>query len=520
MSSTKNSLQSSSPQSETIAFLKTLAPIVIETHISLVFLNDNYAYKLKKARTLPFVDFSNTEQRIHYCHEELKLNRRTAPDIYLEVLPIYRHLDGHLSFEKDTEEQSEIIDAVLKMRRFDDQLLLSKLAKNKKLNAPMMTQLAQTIANFHHQAQISSDYQGAKRLKDIVELNRLSEAMVNQVLGHQGMSKLNQHLLSDIEEHTKLLNARAINGKVRRCHGDLHLNNICLWQQTPTPFDCLEFNESMATTDVLYDLAFLLMDLWHHKQYDLANWLMNRYLDQNDESDGLALLPLFMSLRASIRAMVIATQAANSNKDSIAEQCRKEAQSFLDLATDLLTRSEPRLVAIGGLSGSGKSTLATALAPYIGSAPGARVLSTDRIRKRLFNIAVEERLPTESYTEASSNLVYRTQRELCTAVLQAKHSVIADAVFAKDWEREAIESCANYLQVPFHGVWLEAPADKLIERVKARKHDPSDATVSVVEKQLQMDYGSIQWPRLKSAQALKRLIPQALLLLKGKWPWS
>lgn len=517
MSSLKDTTRNSSSQEEAILFLKSFAPTVIETHISIIFLDDKYAYKLKKALTLPFVDFSQSKQRHAYCLDELKLNRRTAPDLYLEVLPIYRAADGQLSF--DNNGNGEVVESVLKMRRFDSRCLLSKLAEKKQLNSDMITELAHVIAGFHQHAKVSDDYQGAKRVSDIIELNRLSEPLVNKALGHQRMTALNLLLLKDTALHASLLNNRAANGKVRHCHGDLHLNNICLWHQTPTPFDCLEFNESMATTDVLYDLAFLLMDLWRYKQYDLANWLMNRYLDHNDESDGLALLPLFMSMRASIRAMVIAIQATNTDDTAEADNCRQQAEQFLDLAFNLLQRPKSQLLAIGGLSGSGKSTMASALAPFIGAAPGARVLSTDRIRKKLFGVTAEERLPSESYTEASSNLVYRTQRELSCSTLQAGHSVIADAVFSKEFERKAIESCAQQANICFKSLWLEAPAQELMDRVKTRKNDPSDATVAVVKKQLQMAPGEVHWPRLNSAQRQEDLVAQALNLLNGKWPW-
>lgn len=517
MSRVKDTIPTAEPQQETIAFLKGLAPTVIETHLSMIFLDDRYAYKLKKALTLPFVDFSQTEQRLNCCQDELRLNRRTAPALYLEVLPIYRHADGQLSFEDDG--HSELMDAVLKMRRFEADDLLSKLAEKAPLNRELMTQLAQAVAEFHQHAEVADDYQGAKRVSDIIELNRQSEPVVNQALGHQRMTALNLLLLQEVETHAALLNNRAANGKVRHCHGDLHLNNICLWQKKPTPFDCLEFNQSMATTDVLYDLAFVLMDLWRYQQYESANWLMNRYMDRLDESDGLALLPLFMSLRASIRAMVIAIQAESTDNKTTAKRCRQQAEQFLDLAFELLQRPKPQLIAIGGLSGSGKSTLAISLAPFIGAAPGARVLSTDRIRKKLFGVAVEQKLPPESYTQASSNLVYRTQRELSLAILQAGHSVIADAVFAKEPERQAIEACAREAETDFKCLWLEAPPQELMSRVEARTNDPSDATVAVVKKQLTMAPGEIHWPRLNSAQELKHLLPQAATLLNGRWPW-
>lgn len=504
-------------QQETINFLKSFAPTIVETHISLIFLSEQYAYKLKKALHLPFLDFSQTAQRIEVCHKELELNRRTASDLYLDVLTIYQHADGQLSFEHA--DDAKAVDAVLKMRRFDDDHLLSKLAQKNQLNNVMMEELAQTLADFHSKAAVIEESHGAKRLSDIVELNRRSEKTINQVLGHRQMSELNQLLLQAIDDKSALLNKRAFNGKIRHCHGDLHLNNICLWEQTPTPFDCLEFSESMATTDVLYDLAFLLMDLYHYDLADKANYLMNRYMDHSDEIDGLSLLALFMSIRASIRAMVIATQAANTKDSDKADMLCQEAETFLTLGFALLKKTSPQFIAVGGLSGSGKSTLASALAPYIGTAPGARILSTDRIRKQLYHVAAEEKLPAESYNQASSNMVYRSQREQATAVALADHSVIVDGVFARENERDAIAQCSKESRLSFKGIWLEAPPNELMSRVTTRKNDPSDATTDVVEKQLQVDCGSITWSRLNSAQSLKKLIPQALLLLKGKWPW-
>lgn len=497
-------------QQETIRFLQSFAPTLIETHISMIFLDEHYAYKLKKAITLPFVDFSQSKQRYLSCQDELRLNRRTAEDLYLEVLPIYRSAEGQLSFKDNG---TEPVDAALKMRRFDSRFLLSQLAEQKQLNQAMMAQLAESLAVFHQQAAVSDDTQGAQRLSDIIELNRRSEPIVNQALGHQRMSELNRALLKDTAQHAELLNRRAVAGKVRHCHGDLHLNNICLWQHTPTPFDCLEFNESMATTDVLYDVAFLLMDLWRYEQYDLANYLMNRYIDAQDETDGLVLLPLFMSLRASIRAMVIAIQAANTENGAEAAKYRHQAEQFLDLAYQLLQRPKLQLIAIGGLSGSGKSTMAATLAPLIGAAPGARVLSTDRIRKKLFGLKAEARLPAESYTAENSQRVYRKQCELSSTTLAAGHSVIADAVFAKAAEREAIEHCAQQLTIPFKGLWLEAPTQELMQRVEKRKNDPSDATVDVVKMQLTIDTGEIHWPHLMSKQNTKDLCDQALKLL-------
>ena len=224
-----------------------------------------------------------------------------------------------------------------------------------------------------------------------------------------------------------LLDRRRANGKVRRCHGDLHLRNICLFDDKPTLFDCLEFSDALASIDVLYDLAFLLMDLEHRGLAEFANVVLNRYLDLTGEDDGLAAMPLFLSLRAAIRAHVTATAMDQAAAAERKQEPAAEARSYLSLAARLLRPRPRRLVAIGGLSGSGKSTLATALAPAI----GARVLRSDVIRKRLFGVTPETRLPAHAYAAEISRLVYETLRQRAAAALASGYSVIIDAVSLK-----------------------------------------------------------------------------------------
>ena len=199
-----------------------------------------------------------------------------------------------------------------------------------------------------------------------------------------------------------LLDRRRAEGKVRRCHGDLHLRNVCLFEGKPTLFDCLEFSDELACVDILYDLAFLLMDLEHRGLADFANLVLNRYLDLTGEDDGLAAMPLFLSLRAAIRAHVTATVIDRAGRSEVRPEMAADARGYLDLAAQFLRPRSCRLVAIGGLSGSGKSTLAAALAPSL----GARVLRSDVIRKHLFGVAPETRLPASAYTSEVSRRVY------------------------------------------------------------------------------------------------------------------
>ncbi len=312
------------------------------------------------------------------------------------------------------------------------------------------------------------------------------------MLGSEPTASLRSALRGGLAQHQDLLNTRARAGKIRRCHGDLHLRNLCLVDNRPTLFDCIEFNAALATTDILYDLAFLLMDLWQAGMAAHANWLMNRYLDEHDETDGLALLPFFMALRASIRAQVLAAQAELPDAAS-REEIVAQAQGYLSLAMQLLESAAPQLIAIGGLSGSGKSTVAAAIAHRIGPAPGARVLASDRIRKHLAGVSAETPLPPESYTAASSEAVYATLYERCRDTLAARWGVIADAVFSRSQERARVAQCADQAGVPFLGFWLEAKADILIPRVSARRGDASDAGAEVVRRQLERDHGPVDW---------------------------
>ncbi|HEX2726623.1 MAG TPA: AAA family ATPase, partial [Beijerinckiaceae bacterium] len=312
-----------------------------------------------------------------------------------------------------------------------------------------------------------------------------------------------------LARHAERLEARRAAGKVKRCHGDLILRNICLLDGVPTPFDCIEFDETLATIDVLYDLAFLLMDLWHREQRRLANLVLNRYLDECDESDGLALVPFFMAARAAVRAHVTASQASETPVQA-ATPLRSEARAYFDAALAFLRPGKTQLVAIGGLSGTGKSTVAAHLAADIGAPPGARILSSDRLRKRLHGVPAETRLPESAYLPEVSEAVYGTLRQEAARALTAGSSVIVDAVFDRPAERAAIEATAAQAGVAFQGIWLDAPTTTLLARIEARRNDPSDATTDVLHAQLARDCGAITWRRI-SAELNPATIRETLL---------
>jgi uncharacterized protein len=276
-------------------------------------------------------------------------------------------------------------------------------------------------------------------------------------------------------------------------------------------FDCLEFDEALAATDTMYDLAFLLMDLEHQALGGLAQRLLNAYLDAATDDAGLALLPLFLACRAAIRAKVLGFAAAQRTDRAAAAAV--EAQTYLERALAYLEPAPARLVAIGGLSGTGKSTLARLLAPGLGPAPGAVVLRSDVARKRLFGVASGERLPERAYRKEVARDVYDALAARAAAVVAAGHAAIVDAVFLDPKERAQVEAVAAGAGVPFRGLWLSAPEEVLVERVAERRGDVSDATPEVVRGQLAIDPGAMSWRRLEASGFSEEVAVAARTLL-------
>jgi hypothetical protein len=376
-----------------------------------------------------------------------------------------------------------------------------------------MTDLAHRIAALHRDAAVSLAHGGSVGMARVLDINARSLA-ATALVSPEATADFSRRFQAAFERLAPVMEARRRGGKVRRCHGDLILRNICLLDGTPVLFDCLEFDEELATIDVLYDLAFLLMDLWHRNLPDLANLVFNRYLDEMGETDGLPLLPFFMAVRAAVRAHVTAAQAKGAPEDG-APAIREEARAYFDLALSLLRPAEPMLLAIGGFSGSGKSSVAARVAAHFGPAPGARVLNTDRIRKALHHIPIEQRLPPDAYRPDVSRKVYETLRQQAADVLSKGFAAIADAVFDRPDERIAIEDVARSRNARFTGVWLEAPAAVLLPRIAARRHDPSDATGDVLMAQLERESGEIRWTKIDAAGDPSRSGDRVLGLLKA-----
>ncbi|NQU61277.1 MAG: AAA family ATPase [Rhodospirillales bacterium] len=487
--------------SSPVAFGAGKDPVkIVETHISVVFLCQDRVLKLKRAVTFPYLDFSTPEKRKIACEAEVRINSRTAPTIYKGVVAVTREADGTLAVGGN----GAPIDWLVDMNRFDEDTLFDRLAQDGGLERPMIEDLADSIAKFHQSAEIRKDAGGAKGTGLIIENNGQCFAGSAEGILDQGdtekLARLSKQML---DANAGLLDKRRDDGRVRHCHGDLHLRNICLIDGRPTLFDGIEFNEEFANIDVLYDLAFLIMDLEHRGLSDLANIVFNRYLDITGEGSavagGLRVMALFLSMRAAIRSHVDLAQAKALSDSDKARARAKESGDYLKMALDFLKPSSPKLIAVGGLSGSGKSRMARVLAPHVARAPGARILRTDSIRKRLAGVPLTSRLGAEGYTPEMTERTYRAMMDEVVETLAAGGTAIADAVFAQPEERVSIAEIAANAGVPFVGLWLEAPPGVMAKRVTERQRNVSDADVGVLEKQLTYDLGPMEWQRIDSS---------------------
>ena len=485
-------------QSDVLAFLKCrLAPAKrIDTHGAVVFLTDARAYKLKRAVKFPYMDFSTGERRGAMCAAEIAVNRRLAPDVYLGVAAIRRDPQGALTLGEVGEDAGgDAVDWLVVMRRFDEDGLLDRMAARGVLTPELMASLGARIAAFHDGLVSVSGFAGPDDYRHSVDADIDQMRKAGDRLDPATSEALAVAMPAALAPHLALVARRVEAGAVRRCHGDLHLRNIVLIDGAPVPFDAIEFSDRIANIDVLYDLAFALMDLLRRGLGPLANRLLNEWLwrigdaPEAPHGEALALLPLFLARRASIRAYV--DQAAAAVRGEVDETAR----AYQRAALEFLKPTSPRLLAIGGLSGTGKTTLALKLAPDIGRAPGAVVVRSDVERKRRAGIALEAHMPAGSYRPESSAEVYAACLARAEQILRAGQSAILDAVYAREDERHAVEALARQVGVPFEGIWLDVPKEVAQARVAARQSDASDATPAVVERQFGYDLGRIDWQR-------------------------
>jgi len=469
----------------------------IDTHAAAVFLAGDRAFKVKRAVRFPFLDFSTAEKRKAACEAELAVNRPLVPEIYRRVVPITRAPDGRLELDGS----GPPVEWAVEMRRFDETSTLDRLADAGRIDAALADALGRAAAAIHAAAPVVEPGAWIEALGRYVEQNDAALREMPALFPRAEVAALGRASRATYDRIRPLLIERGRRGLVRRGHGDLHLGNIVLIDGRPRPFDAIEFDPLVASGDVLYDLAFLLMDLAERGLRAHANTVLNRYLIEtrrSEDFDALACLPLFLSVRAAIRAKVTAARVRDADAPA-RPTIERSARKYFDCACRLIEPPPPLLVAVGGLSGTGKSALARALAPTLGPPPGAVVLRSDVERKTLFGVDEHERLSQEAYAPAVTARVYAALVDKARRAIAAGHAAVVDAVFAKGDERAAVKQAADALGVPFHGLFLEADLARRLARLDTRSADASDADAAVARAQERYDLGALDWMRVDAS---------------------
>jgi aminoglycoside phosphotransferase family enzyme/predicted kinase len=457
---------------------------LIETHISWIILTGDFAYKIKKPVDFGFLDFSSLEKRHLYCREELRLNKRLAPDLYLAVVsingtPEKPELDG----------KGDAFEYAVKMRQFPPASQLDHVLERGELQPGQLDAVARLIAEFHQGvscADVNSDYGDPAHVHQPVEENFI------QIRQHipsdeylESLAELQRWSETRFAEIKSIFEKRKIDGFIRECHGDMHLSNLAWHHDAPLVFDCIEFNPNLYWIDVINDVAFLVMDLQDRQQTHLAYRFLNTYLESTGDYPGIATLRFYLVYRAMVLAKVHAIRARQTADNP--EKQRQLAEGFANymrLGKSYIYESKPRLIITHGLSGSGKSTVTGQLLEQL----GAIRIRSDVERKRLFDIRPEENIEVGHgegiYSARATQRTYDRLAELAGTIIDAGYPVIVDAAFLQFAQREPFRKLALEKQVPYVIVEFTTAVDTLRQRISDRKGDVSDANLAILEKQI------------------------------------
>lgn len=456
---------------------------VLETHISWVLLCGEYAYKIKKPLDLGFLDFSTLEKRRFFCREELRLNARLAPDIYLDVVAITGSVQN-----PGIDGPGPVIDYAVKMHRFGQQNLFVNLLRTGTLTTALMDQLALLVARFHEQAARAALDSPFGTPETILQPVMENFQQIRESLDAQSILLLERLQSWCTTQHGNLSPVflqRKKSGFIRECHGDLHLGNIVCYQGRATPFDGIEFNARLRWIDIISDIAFLIMDLVDHQRSDLAFRFLNAYLEHTGDYSGLAVLRFYQVYRALVRAKVACIRL---QQDPGYFPARQELDDYLSLANACSNPPGPRLILCHGLSGSGKTTLSQRLLEAI---PAIRIRS-DVERKRLHRLRPEQHsksgLGSHLYTERATIETYNRLLQLAGITLDAGYAVIVDATFLRRKQRSPFRELARAKRIPLLIVHCQATTDTLQQRIVQREKaggDASEASLTVLQQQLQ-----------------------------------
>jgi uncharacterized protein len=462
---------------------------LIQTHISYVLLAGDYAYKVKKPANFGFLDFSSLGQRQHFCQEELRLNRRLCPELYLDVLSIVETPEGNYRFA--TAATETVAEVTIKMQQFDQDNLFSQLFAQNLLTLEQMQTLGKDVATFHALAQTDAEIQAYGSLAATQQVDENNYGLSEQFIGRsqtaEQFEQTRQFTRDFFSQHSDWFSQRQAEGKIRECHGDLHLGNICLYQDQIQVFDCIEFNKEFRNIDTIYDAAFLVMDLQFLGRPDLANAFLNSYLEWTGDYWGAVLLPLYLSMRAYIRGNVNSlalNDPAISSDEKVSIQDR--AAAYYRLAWNYTQPQQGRIFVMSGLSGVGKSTVARQLAQL----SNAIQIRSDAVRKHLAGISLNQRgdeagaVGSGIYTPEMTQKTYDRLLELAVLLAGQGLTVILDAKYDRQALRETVISKAQSAQIPIQLLYCSAPETVIRERLQQRQGDIADATEAMLNKQL------------------------------------
>jgi uncharacterized protein len=487
----------------------------IDTHAASVFLARDRAIKVKRAVRFAFLDYSTLAKRRQACEAEMAVNAPYAPDIYRGVLAITREASGKLALGG----RGTPVEWAVDMRRFDEKRTLDHIAAE--IDETLADALGRVVAAAHASTPHSQPPPvDAERwiaaLGSYIDEHAQAFAQHPEIFPAAASEALVRASHATYQRILPLLRERGRQGFVRRIHGDLHLGNIVLIDGRPVLFDAIEFSDVIASGDVFYDLAFLLMDLLERGLAPAANIVLNRYLVEArriENLDSLTMLPFFLSMRAAIRAKVTAARlqrASAADRDAVA----RAARGYFDLAARAIDPPAPVLVAVGGLSGTGKSLLARMLAPALEPMPGAVIVRSDVERKALFGQSETDKLPSSAYTDEVTARVYAMLGEKARRIVAAGHAVIVDAVFARPEERAAIAGATEAAGVPLQGLFLTADTATRLRRVGGRTGDASDADVAVAQAQERYALGDLAWATVDASDTPAATLSRAKAALR------
>lgn len=456
---------------------------VLETHISWVLLAGEHAYKIKKPVNLGFLDFSTLDKRRHACQEELHLNRRLAPELYLDVLAI---LGTEQEPRFGDQDSPGAIEYAVRMRRFAQDARLDHQLEAGLLTASDMDALAFRVAQFHEQAPRAGHDSPYGEPSAVHAAVRENFAQIEPLLRDQADRRALTRVAAMAERRFATVHAelarRKTDGGIRECHGDLHLANLARLPTGITPFDCIEFNPALRWIDVISETAFLVMDLHHRCRKDLAFRFLNTYLQVTGDYTGIALLSYYLAYRAMVRAKVAAIESAQQSPPP--DIAHREYRAYVELAERLGNPSNGAVILTHGLSGSGKSWVSQRLLELL---PAVQVRS-DVERKRLFGLRADE--PSRSapdsglYTATANEQTYARLAELAGVIAGAGYAALVDATFLERDRRRSFMDLAHTLRVPIAIVECRAPVALLRQRISARSGDASEADLTVLERQL------------------------------------